>query len=352
MVDFHGWSLPVQYAGLLTEHAAVREAAGLFDVSHMGEIRISGEGALAAVDRLVSNDCSKLEPGHILYTVVCRDDGGILDDLLVYRVAADDFLLVPNASNVDKIFAWTKDKLGGEGLSIVNQSEGITQLAIQGPRSLDILCDLPFFSDLADRFRELGYYRFTRFPVDDDEIIVSRTGYTGELGFEIYLPNRIASKVADALLAAGRDRGLVPAGLGSRDTLRFEAAYCLYGNELSESIDPYEAGLFWLVKLKKGYFIGRDALLARKDDPQARRLIGFALQGRSIARQGYPVFSGDEQVGVVTSGSFSPTLGRAFGIALVGREFKKSPLAVEIRGKRVDIECVKLPFYSQPAQRA
>jgi aminomethyltransferase len=351
MVDFHGWSLPVQYGGLLAEHAAVREAAGLFDVSHMGEIRIAGDGALAAVDHIVSNDCSQLVPGAILYTVACREDGGILDDLLVYRIAADAFLLVVNAANVEKMFAWIGERLGGRGLEIENHSEGTSQLALQGPRSLDILCAAPPFAPHADSLRELGYYRFATIELEGTRIIVSRTGYTGERGYEIYLPNEAAAAIADSLMAAGEGSGLVPAGLGARDTLRFEASYCLYGNELDELTDPYEAGLFWLVKMKKADFIGREALLARKDDPQARRLVGFALPDRKIARQGFPVMAGELEVGTVTSGSFSPTLERGLGIALVRREFRKEPLSVEIRAERVEVESVKMPFYSQPALR-
>ena len=351
MVDFHGWHLPVQYGGLMVEHQAVRSAAGLFDVSHMGEIRIEGAAALAAVDRLVSNDCSQLAVGGILYTVACREDGGILDDLLVYRLAEDSLLLVVNASNADKIFEWTRRQLAADGVAVFNHSAETAQLALQGPASLDILTDAEPFARFADAIRGLAYYSFTTIEVDDSPAIVSRTGYTGERGYEIYLPNALAPAVADALLAAGEGRGLLPAGLGCRDTLRFEACYCLYGNELDEETDPFEAGLFWLVKMRKGDFIGREALLARREDPAARRLAGFAMPERKIARHGFPVFSGEKRVGRVTSGSHSPTLGRAFGIALVEREFLKEPLAVEIRGERVEVESVKMPFYSQPALR-
>jgi len=351
MVEFHGWNLPVQYSGLMDEHQAVREAAGLFDVSHMGEILVSGPGALAGLDRLVSNDCAKLSPGEILYTVACREDGGILDDLLVYRLGAETFQLVVNASNVEKMAAWVEGRLGGE-LSVEDRSARVSQLALQGPASRDILCDCPLFAPEAQRLRALSFYTFLTIPLEGLEVLISRTGYTGELGYEIYSPPELAMPVAEALMETGAARGLVPAGLGARDTLRLEASYCLYGNELDEETDPYEAGLFWLVKLEKGDFIGRDALRRRKDDPAARRLMGFSLPGRKIARHGLPLHLGEEEVGRVTSGTFSPSQRRALGMALVGRAHRSEELHVEIRGERLPALREKLPFYSQPALRA
>lgn len=351
MVDFAGWSLPVQFSGLIDEHRCVRGAAGLFDVSHMGEILVEGPGALAGINRLVSNDCARLADGQVLYTVACKEDGGILDDLLVYRRSEERFMLVVNGANSDKMAAWTQRQLGG-GLDVRDASPDYAQLALQGPLSRDILCECPLFAGVAGRVRDLGFYTFFETDIEGDPAIVSRTGYTGEVGFEIYLPGRHAATVARALMAAGEARGLKPAGLGARDTLRFEASYSLYGNELDEETDPFEAGLAWLVKMDKGDFIGRDALARRKEDPRARRLLGFSLDGRKIARHGYPVVLGDETVGRVTSGTFAPSLERSLGLALVRRGLRKEPLAVEIRGQRVPLAVEKLPFYSQPALRA
>lgn len=335
----------------MDEHRAVRAAAGLFDVSHMGEIVVEGPGALAGVQSLVTNDCAKLAPGQVLYTVACREDGGVLDDLLVYRLGEERFMLVVNAANSDKLAAWCAAKLG-DSLDQRDASPEYSQLALQGPASRDILRACPAFGSVADELAALPFYACLEVELFGAPAILSRTGYTGELGYEIYLPWASGPELAAALMAAGAGQGLQPAGLGARDTLRLEASYSLYGHELDESTDPYEAGLFWLVKLGKGDFIGRDALSVRKDDPEARRLVGFELPGRKIARQGYPVFSGGEKVGAVTSGTFAPSLERSIGLASVKRAHRKEALQVEIRGERLDVETVKLPFYSQPALRA
>lgn len=349
-MDFAGWELPVHYSGLLDEHRAVRKAAGLFDVSHMGEITIEGPGALEAVQQLVTNDCAKLADGQVLYTVACREDGGVLDDLLVYRRGPERFLLVVNAANSDKLAAWVTAH-APRGLAR-DASADFAQIALQGPASREILAACPLLDPARSALAGLAFYHFVEFSLQGAPVILSRTGYTGELGYELYLPPAVAPPVAEALMTAGRPLGLQPAGLGARDTLRFEASYCLYGHELNEATDPFAAGLFWLVKLDKGDFIGRDALRARKDDPQARRLVGLALPGRKIARQGFAVFAGDEAVGAVTSGSFAPTLERSLAMAMVGRGAAKASLAVEVRGERLAAETVKLPFYLQPALRA
>lgn len=341
----------MQYGGLLAEHRAVRAAAGLFDVSHMGEILIEGPGALEGVQSLVTNDCAKLAQGQVLYTVACREDGGVLDDLLVYRLAEERFLLVINAANADKMVAWCRSKLGDQ-LDQRDASPEFSQLALQGPASLEILLNCAPFAGAAAVLAGLPFYRFFESELMGESVLISRTGYTGERGYEIYLPWDLATPVAEAIMASGAARGLEPAGLGARDTLRFEASYCLYGHELDEATDPYEAGLFWLVKLEKGDFIGRNALRVRKDDPQARRLVGFAVPGRKIPRQGCPLLSGGASVGVVSSGSFAPSLERALGMGLVRRAARKEALQVEIRGERIDVETVKLPFYTQPALRA
>jgi aminomethyltransferase len=314
----------------------------------MGEIRVAGPGSAEAVQRLVTNDVSQLQDGQILYTVACAEDGCTVDDLLVYRRGVEDWLLVVNAANLDKDMAWVRQNVSGP--VVEDLSEATSQIALQGPASREILSAAR--PDLADHLAALPYYQFFETEWEGRQAIVSRTGYTGELGYEIYLPGEGAVDAACELLEAGASRGLVPAGLGARDTLRLEASYCLYGNELDPETDPYEAGLSWLIKPDAGDFIGREALLARKGDPEARRLIGFRLPGRKIARQGFAVFHGEEEVGRVTSGTFSPTLEQSLGMALVRRAFTKSELSVELRGERIPLERVKLPFYQQPALRA
>ncbi len=326
----------------------MREKAGLFDVSHMGEISVRGEGAADAVQGLVTNDISKLKDGEVIYTVACYENGCAVDDLLVYRLFADSFLLVVNASNIEKDFEHFRANLGG--VVVKNLSEDYAQIALQGPASREILCAA--HPELAGRIEGLGFYTFFETEIEGETVIFSRTGYTGELGFEIYLPPALAESEVRRLMDAGEPLGLAPAGLGARDLLRFEASYCLYGHELDEETDPYEAGLSWLVKPDKGDFLGREALLSRKADTEARRLIGFRLPGRKIARQDFPIYHEDREVGRVSSGSFSPTLEASLGMARVGRAYMKKPLQVEIRGERIDIERVKLPFYQQPALRA
>jgi len=348
LVDFHGWHLPVQYEGLLAEHRAVRTHAGLFDVSHMGEISVKGPGAEDAVQRLVTNDISTLADGEVIYTVACYEDGGAVDDLLVYRLDPESYLLVVNASNVDKDYEHFHAHLAG--IDIENISDDTAQIALQGPASREIL--RAAHPDLAEKVETLKFYSFLEAKLEGEPVIFSRTGYTGELGFEIYLPPDLAQAEARRLMAAGADRGLAPAGLGARDLLRLEASYCLYGNEMDESTDPYEAGLSWLVKIDKGNFIGRDALLARKGDAEASRLVGFRLPGRKIARQGFPIYFENEEVGRVTSGSYGPSLEASLGMARVRRAFTKKALQVEIRGERIDMERVKLPFYHQASLRA
>ncbi len=326
----------------------MREKAGLFDVSHMGEIAVRGVNAAEAVQGLVTNDISKLSDGEVIYTVACYENGCAVDDLLVYRLSAESFLLVVNASNIEKDFEHFRANL--KGVELENLSDDYAQIALQGPASRGILTAA--HPELADRIEGLAFYTFFESELEGERVIFSRTGYTGELGFEIYLPPQLAEAEARRLMEAGEGSGLVPAGLGARDLLRLEAGYCLYGHELDEETDPYEAGLSWLVKPDKGDFLGREALLSRKTDAEARRLIGFRLPGRKITRQGFPIYHEDREVGRVSSGSFSPTLEASLGMARVSRAFTKKPLQVEIRGERIDIERVKLPFYQQPALRA
>jgi len=307
MVEFAGFMMPVTFEGIVAEHETVRERVGLFDVSHMGEIWIMGPGALEFADYAVTNSVAKLDEGQICYTVCCNEKGKVLDDLLVYRFTDEKILFVVNAANVDKIFAHVKS-IAPDGLSVVNVSPDTAQIAVQGPSARDLLLAHPVFSPLEAGIRDLGYYRFFTFESGGAEIILSRTGYTGELGYEIYLPNAMAMEVWDGLLDGGGKLGAAPIGLGARDTLRFEPGYCLYGHELDEATSPLEAGLSWVVKLKKEDFVGRAALLEEKENKPARKLIGLEVTGKGIPRQGFAVHFGGEKVGAVTSGTFSPTL--------------------------------------------
>lgn len=342
MIDFGGWLLPVQYGGILEEHAAVRERAGLFDVSHMGEILVRGKNAAAFLQRLVTNDLSAAQAGRAVYSPMCAPDGGTVDDLLIYKRAEDSFLVVVNAANADKDYEWITAHRA-EGVELENASEDYAQLALQGPRAqaiLSLLTGCPL--------DEIRFYRFREeVPVAGIPCLVSRTGYTGEDGFELYLPAGKAPALWDALLEAGRPLGLVPAGLGARDTLRFEAALPLYGHELSPTISPLEAGLGHFVKLGKSDFIGRQALLAVSEAGVKRRLIGFGMTGRGVARENYPVRSEGREIGFVTSGSYAPTLQKNLGLALVDAAFAGDTLEILIRGKAVEARVLPLPFYTK-----
>jgi len=344
MVEFAGWDMPVQYSGVIEEHRAVRGAAGLFDVSHMGEIRVAGPGAERFLQRLTPNDVSKLEPGRAHYSALLCERGTYLDDLLIYRMDREEFLVVVNASNADADFAWVAAQ-PHDGAAVENVSERYGLLALQGPKAVGILRRLTQ-ADLD----AVKYYRFAHGAVAGRAAILSRTGYTGEDGFELYLSPEDCGPVWDALLEAGAPDGLVPTGLGARDTLRLEAAMALYGHEINDQTTPWEAGLDWTIRLDKGEFMGRDALLRQRETGVPRRLVGFEVVGRGIGRQGYPVHAGGRQVGVVTSGTFSPTFEKALGMALVERAVEPSGAAIEIevRGKRVEARTVPLPFYRRP----
>jgi aminomethyltransferase len=343
LVEFAGWELPVQYAGLLAEHKAVREAAGLFDVSHMGEIWIEGAEAIPAANELVTNDVSKIGDGQAIYAGLLNDEGGFVDDVIVYRFAADRLLFCVNASNADKDFAWMKSR-ARPSVTVRNASADWAQLALQGPKAVSILGKLT--SAELPRF-----FHFAEIEVAGMPVIAARTGYTGEDGFELFCRPRDAEALWEQLLETGRPEGLVPAGIGARDSLRTEAKLALYGNEISAEITPLEAGLGWIVKWDKGDFIGKAALEKQKAEGPKRKLVGFTLTERGIPRHGYPVVSGGEKVGEVTSGTQSPTLGMPIGLAYVppalateGTEF-----AIEIRGKPVGAKVIKTPFYKRPA---
>jgi aminomethyltransferase len=344
LVDFAGWEMPVQYAGVMEEHRAVRNAAGLFDVSHMGEFRVRGSvpgAADAFVQSFTPNDVSKLTPGRAHYSALLTPEGTFVDDLLVYRIGADEFLIVVNAGGIDVDFAWISALPRPAGVELVNESDAWALLALQGPNAVEILQALT-----ATPLAAIKYYHFAQGEVDGRKAILSRTGYTGEDGFELYVAPADAGPLWDRLVAAGAQ----PAGLGARDTLRLEAGMALYGHEIDRETTPWEVGLDWIVKLDKGEFAGREALVAARAKGPAKRLIGFEVEGRGIARQGHKVVApGGGEVGVVTSGTFSPTLEKAIGMAHVESAFAATgtPIEIDVRGKRVAARVVALPFYKR-----
>jgi aminomethyltransferase len=345
MVEFAGWEMPVQYSGVIEEHRAVRTAAGLFDVSHMGEILVRGAGAEALLDRLTPNDVRRLAPGRAHYSGLLTERGTYLDDLLIYRLADDEFLVVVNASNAGRDFAWIAERAAGSGARVEDAGDRYALLALQGPRAQDILAPLA-----SPGIAALRYYGFLTGEVAGRPALISRTGYTGEDGFELYVAPGDAPDIWDRLLAAGAPHGLVPAGLGARDTLRLEAAMALYGHEIDESTTPFEAGLGWVVKLDKGDFLGRDALAAQRAAGVRRQLAGFEVVGRGIARQSHAVVHHGSVVGAVTSGTFSPTLEKALGLAYVPAALAApgTEIAIEVRGKELPARVVATPFYRRP----
>jgi len=343
LVDFAGWEMPIQYTGIIAEHNAARTRAGLFDVSHMGEIAVSGPGAGAFINGLVTNDIGKAKPGRAVYSPLCMEGGGTVDDLLVYVLGEDRYLLVVNAANTEKDYAWIREHAPA-GVAVENVSPHYAQIAIQGPKALTILQTLTK-TDL-DAIR---YYHFVQDVADipGGPGIISRTGYTGEDGFEVYLPWDNAPVLWEALLTAGTPLGLAPVGLGARDTLRLEAAMPLYGHELSAQITPLQAGLDRFVKFDKGDFIGREALLRQRESGDYTRLVGLTLTDRGIPRAGYPVLSGETIIGTVTSGGQAPYLEKAIALALVPARYTEpgTELAVGIRGRTARAEVTALPFY-------
>ncbi len=344
MIDFGGWELPVQYQGIIKEHEQTRKAAGLFDVSHMGEITVKGPDAQRFIQHMVTNDISGAQNLQAVYSPMCYEDGGVVDDLLIYRLGEEDYLLIVNAANANKDFEWLCRHVSDQ-VELRNVSNDYAQMAIQGPnaeRILQQLCDVPL--------EDIKFYRFrTDVSVAGVSGIVSRTGYTGEDGFELYLPAAEAAGVWDALLEAGKDDGLVPAGLGARDTLRFEVALPLYGQELSDSISPLEAGLGMFVKLDKEEFIGREALEAQKEAGLKRRVVGFEMSERGIPRAHLDVQKDGASVGFVTSGGFAPSVGKNLGLALVDITCaaEGTELDIIIRDKPMKAQVVGKPFYSK-----
>jgi aminomethyltransferase len=353
MVPFAGFDMPVSYKGLIEEHNTVRERVGLFDVSHMGEFIVSGPDTWAYLDRVVTNDCSKLPPDGVLYTVMCRDDGTVVDDLLVSRMGDDRALIVVNASNIDKDFdhmKWAASAHARSRLELHNVSDEWALIAVQGPKTREVMKATPTLAPVKDQIDDVAYYRWRAFDSADGKFIVSRTGYTGELGFEIFVPPSRARELWDQLMEAGKPFGIAPAGLGARDTLRFEASLCLYGHELDDETTPLEAGLQWLVKLAKGDFIGRNALVHEKEKGLKKKLMGFELDGRNIARQGYAIMRGDAMVGKVTSGTYAPTLKKSLCMAYVDADSVEVDLSVQVRAHSVSAARVPIPFYPSRAR--
>jgi aminomethyltransferase len=341
LVDFAGWEMPVQYRSILDEHRAVRRAAGLFDVSHMGEFDVLGPGASAFLNGLVTNNVEKMTPGRVLYSPMCHPDGGVIDDLLVYKRAPGDFMLCVNAGNTQGDLEWIRERANGLDVTVADRSEATALLAVQGPRAAAIV------QRLTDtRLEPLKYYHFAEGEVAGVRCLISRTGYTGEDGLELYHPWGDAPALAEALLAAGREDGLELCGLGARDSLRLEAGFPLYGHELSRSISPLTAGLGWTVKFEKeGDFAGREALAAEKAAGSSRRVVFFRTGDRRIIRPDAPLMGeGASAVGRVLSGTLSPMLSEAIGSALVEATFAGGPLHVDVRGSPIGLQLVKPPF--------
>lgn len=342
LIDFGGWEMPVQYVSVLEEHHAVRTKAGLFDVSHMGEIDVQGKEALEFVQMLITNDLSKLEDGRILYSPMCYPNGGTVDDLLVYRYDSKHFFIVVNASNTNKDYAWIVEQADKFDVAVNNCSDQYAQLALQGPLAEKILQRITTIN-----LAQIRYYAFAHGKIDGVSCLVSRTGYTGEDGFELYFSPEFARQLWQDILKTGAQEGVQPIGLGARDTLRFEARLPLYGNELGTEISPLEAGLGIFVKFDKADFIGKNALLTQKEEGVSRKLVGLEMIGRGIARSHYLLQKDNEEIGFVTSGSYSPTLGKNIALGLI-----RSDLAVQgdvidvmIRGKAVQAKIIPSLFY-------
>jgi aminomethyltransferase len=345
MVPFAGWEMPVEYTGITAEHMAVRARAGVFDVSHMGEIEIAGRNAEAAMRRIVCSDPARLKVGQAQYSGLLTPDGTFLDDLIVYRMAPIHFLLVVNASNTAKDFAWISEQVKSVGdAAAIDSSSRYALLALCGPASRDVLQPLTGV-ELGD----IKPFWFAHGEVANARATIARTGYTGEDGYEIFVPPNMADRVWQAILESGRPAGVVPAGLGARDTLRLEAALRLYGNDIDETTTVLEAGLGWMIGWTNDTFIGRDRLLAQKAGGVTRRLVGFEMVDRGIARHGYRVLQGDTAVGVVTSGTQTPYLGKAIGMAYVPIEQSKpgSEIHIDIRGRAAAARVVPMPFYKR-----
>ena len=341
MVPFGGWEMPVQYAGIIEEHRTVRRAVGVFDVSHMGEFEIEGPGAVPVLQRLTTNDVGALAVGQVQYSLLCYPEGGIVDDLTLYRLEDNRFMMTVNAGNIDKDWAWVTGQGHGDA-RWRNISAETALLAVQGPRAESLVGRL---SDV--NVPAIGYYRFQRGRVAGVPTIISRTGYTGEDGFELYVGAGDVERLWQTLLETGKGDGIVPVGLGARDTLRLEVKYALYGNDIDQTTNPIEAGLGWVVKLAKGDFIGRPPIERVKADGPRRKLVGFEMVDRAVARHGYRIVKGGAEIGTVTSGSYGPQVDRYIGVGYVPTAHSKvgDEIEVEVRGKPQRARVVQTPFY-------
>ena len=346
MVPFGGWEMPVQYRGIIEEHRTVRSAVGLFDVSHMGEFQVEGPAAQAALQRLTTNDVASLEIGQVQYSLLCYPHGGVVDDLTVYRLGPDRYMLTVNAANIPKDWTWTTEH--GQGATWNNMSDDTGLIAVQGPKAEALVGRLADVDVAA-----IGYYRFAQGTVAGVATLISRTGYTGEDGFELYVPAGETERLWNALLEAGAAAGVAPIGLGAHDTLRLEMRYALYGNDIDETTNPLEAGLGWVVKPAKGDFIGRDAIEKVRAAGPARRLIGLEMNDRSGARHGYPVLKESSATGIVTSGTFGPSVERSIAMAYVATPHAAvgTELGVEIRGQIKPAHVVKTPFHPSKVKK-
>ena len=341
MVPFGGWEMPVQYASIIEEHRTVRRAVGLFDVSHMGEFEFRGPDALAFLQALTTNDVASLKTGQVQYSLMCAPDGGIVDDLTIHRIKPDEFLMTVNAANIEMDWAWVAEHLSGN-VKAENVSEITALFAVQGPRAEALV------GRLADAdVTEIGYYRFVKGRVVGAESYISRTGYTGEDGFEIYCYAREAEKVWNAFLDEGKKDGIAPVGLGARDTLRLEMKYALYGNDIDKTTNPIEAGLGWVVKLGKGNFPGRDAIAKVSAEGPQRKLVGFEMVDRAVPRHGYRILQEGREIGVVTSGSYGPSVDRFIGVGYVAAQCSAvgTEIQVEVRGAPRAARVARTPFY-------
>src|SRR5881409_1205255 len=350
MVPFGGWEMPVQYTGIIEEHRTVRSAVGLFDVSHMGEFEVTGAQALTALQVLTTNDVGALEIGQVQYSLLCVPDGGIVDDLTLYRLGAERFMLTVNAANIDKDWAWvTEQSRQFRGAAWRNISADTALIAVQGPKAEALVGRLAECDVAA-----IGYYRFRSGHGAGAQTVISRTGYTGEDCFELYLPARDAMRVWRALLDRGAADGVAPIGLGARDTLRLEMRYALYGNDIDETTNPLEAGLAWVVKPAKGAFIGGEALEKIRAEGVRRKLVGIEMVDKAVARHGYPVLKDGRRVGVVTSGSYGPSVDKYIAMAYVEAPLAGvgTELAVEVRGAAKAARVVKTPFHPSRVKKA
>lgn len=340
MIDFGGWEMPVHYTSIIKEHKAVRNSAGLFDVSHMGELKVSGKDALSNLQNILTNNFSKLSIGQATYTLMCNPEGGIKDDFLVYRIENEEYLLIVNAANIQKDFNWIKDNLEGDA-KVENLSKNYGLLALQGPKSEEILEKITDV-DLS----EIKYFRSVDDKVKGIKTLISRTGYTGEKGFELYCNSEDAEKLWNEIMDTGDDYDLKPAGLGARNTLRLEKKLCLYGNDIDENTNPLEAGLSFAVDLQKDDFIGKEKIVEVKNKGIEKKLIGFKLIGRGIPRHGYDINIDEKKIGRVTSGSFSPSLDENIGLGYVDVEEAEigNEIEIMIRNRKVEAEIVKTPF--------